>query len=70
MKLSTPSCEVEFEDTPELHRKVFHDVLKFYLDNECFDGVSVIQNDVAILDGPELLATLVDIFKFKVTWKE
>jgi hypothetical protein len=71
MKLSTPNCVVEFKDTAALRRKVFNAILNFYLDNESFDGESIIQNDVGTLEGPELLASIADdIFKFKVTWKE
>jgi len=71
MKISTPNYEVEFKDTLELRQKVFDVVLNFYLDNESFDGESIIQNDVGSLEGPNLLSTIADdIFKFKVVWKE
>ncbi len=71
MTIETKNCSVSFEDSDELRIKVFNTILNFYLDNESFDGESIIQNDVASLEGPELLASIADdIFKFKVTWKE
>lgn len=57
-----------YHDDQETKNKVFEKVLEFFIKTQCFNGESVMQNDENCLEGPELLAELVDVFGFVPMW--
>ena len=62
---------VQFEDTPEMHKKVFEAVLAYFKQEDHWSGEGLYQSDSAQVEGLELIADLADkVIKFKVTYDE
>ncbi len=71
MKVSFKTSDhyiVSYEDTPELHKKVFDALIReYYQKLEVTIGEVIMQNDDAIIAAPEVLADLADtVIKFDV----
>ena len=71
MKIETKNYFVTFEDTPEMHKKVFDRLIEFFKKHESFRGESVMQCDNPQIEAPGVLADIADdIIKFEVAYKE
>ena len=71
MKIETKNYVVTFEDTPEMHKKVFDRVVQFYKDHESFHWECIMQCDNPQIEAPSVLADIADdIIKFEVAYKE
>lgn len=71
MKIETKNYVIEYEDTPEMHKKVFDKVLDYFKKHEAFHGEVIMQCDDTIIDAPNVLADIADdIILFKVTSKD
>lgn len=71
MIIETESYIAEYEDTPEMHKKVFDKVLDYFKKHEAFRGEVIMQCDNPIIDAPNVLAEIADdIISFKVTSKD
>jgi hypothetical protein len=51
---------VEFEDSPEMHKKVFDFLIENYYKKHGFLGEILMQDDKALISGPEVLADIAD----------
>lgn len=61
---------VSYYDSQVARNMLYNKILKWFLDNEMFDGESIVQSDVINIDAPDFFAELAnDIFKFKVNYK-
>lgn len=71
MRIEVKDYIVEYEDTPEMHKKVFDAVLEYFKKHQAFHGEVIMQCDDPIIDAPNALSNIADdIMKFKVTYKE
>lgn len=62
---------ISYEDTPEIHKKVFDKLIEFYNKHHAWNGETICQSDDPIIHAPELLADIVDdIIQFKVNWED
>jgi hypothetical protein len=58
---------VSFEDTPEIHKKVFDRVLKFYQDHRAFHEDTVSQDENCQIDANDVFVDIAhNIIKFQV----
>ena len=64
--------EVSFEDSPELHKKVFEHLLENYFKKyNCYFGECIMQDDDSQIYAPEVLSDIADdIIKFDVNYDE
>jgi len=70
-KMETEDFIVTFDDSDKTKEEVFEAVVKFFKDNESFNGESVMQCDEPIINAPYAFADIADsIIKFKVEYKE
>jgi hypothetical protein len=71
MQIEVKDYMVEYEDIPEMHKKVFDAVLNYFKKHHAFHGEVIMQCDNTIIDAPNVLSNIADnIMKFKVTYKE
>lgn len=61
---------VVFEDTSNIRDAVFEEVLKYFINHECFCAESICQSDGPLIEAPYHLAGIADnIIKFEVTYE-
>lgn len=72
MQIETEDSIITFEDTPEIHTKVFDELINNYFKKyDAFIGEVILQSDEPIIEAPHVLATIADkIIKFNVKNKE
>jgi len=71
MKLVDTDKVVEYDDSPEMQRKVFDRVIKWFVEHDVFAGESVAQMDSCQVDAAPLMEELADdVIRFKVNYKE
>lgn len=58
---------VLWDDSPEMHKKVFDFLMEnYFLKYEAFHGEVIMQNDECMISAPEVLSDIADeIVKFK-----
>jgi len=63
---------VSFEDSPDLHKRVFDFLMENYFKKyDCFFGEGIMQSDDPQIYAPEVLADIADnLIKFEVTDSE
>lgn len=62
---------VIYDDTPEMHKRVFDHVMAWFHEHECYCGEDIIQMDKPQETAAPMLADLADdVIKFDVTWNE
>lgn len=54
----------------ECKEAVFNKIYDWFCENELFNGESVAQSDVSLLELPDLVADIVDMMEFDITWED
>lgn len=68
-EIKTKDFVVRFEVNDEIKQELLERVVKFFVDNESFDGEVIMQSDGCIINAPDVLSEIADeILKFKVEW--
>lgn len=69
-KIETSDFICEYDDSDSIKNAVFERVMEFFKDHVSFNGECIIQNDISLIDAPNVLADIADdIIKFSVEWK-
>lgn len=65
-------CEISYEDTPEMHKRVFDYLIEnYYKQHEVFDGETIQQSDDPTIDAPNVLSEIADdIIGFESTYDD
>ncbi len=62
---------VTFDDSPEMHRRVFDHVVGWYQSHGYYSGEGIMQADKPQETAAEMLAYLADnVIKFQTEWRE
>lgn len=56
---------VQFDDTLHLREEVFNRVLQYFMHTEIFCAEGVHQSDECLIEAPNVLADIADMFNFK-----
>lgn len=62
---------VTYEDTPEMHKKVFDHLIAWFHSHGHYSGESIMQSDTPQITAPEMLSDLADdVINFETKWIE
>lgn len=71
MKEEHEDYSLEYDDSPEAKERVYQIALKWFKEQEMFNGESLGQSDETYISGPSMMIELAeDGFKFQHTYHE
>jgi len=60
--------KITYEITDEKKNKIINKIIEYVKKNDCTDGEHLFQDDNCLLDAPELVSDLLDVFEFNSEW--
>jgi hypothetical protein len=68
-KIYDGDATLSFEIDEEKKNNIVEKIINFCLDNQCFCGEILMQDDDLLLESPNLISDIIDdIIEFKVKW--
>jgi len=61
--------KVSYEMTEDKKDRIISEIMKYVKKHDCVDAEHLMQDDDCLIEAPEVLSDILEIFDFKTIWK-